>query len=129
MEFISLHTVILFISITFAIIVLLQIIPPRGVDQITVHELTDMLEDRDHDYQLIDIRSPEKYQELHVYGFRNIPLNDLKKEVDTLSKDKRTVIMCQRGVYGNEACRILKRRGFSDLANVRGGFVTWVPHE
>jgi len=123
------HVIILAISITFAIIVLIQILPPRGVEQITVYDLADMLKDKDNDYQYIDVRSPKKFRELHVYGFKNIPLNDLKKEIDTLSKDKKVVVMCQRGIYGNEACKILKRQGFSDLANVRGGVVTWEPHD
>src|SRR5699024_1280339 len=123
------HVIILAISITFAIIVLIQFLPPRGVEQITVYDLADMLKDKDNDYQYIDVRSPKKFRELHVYGFKNIPLNDLKKEIDTLSKDKKVVVMCQRGIYGNEACKILKRQGFSDLANVRGGVVTWEPHD
>lgn len=129
MAFITLHSVILLISIVFALIVLWQIIPPRGVEQITVDELAELLEEKDENHQFIDIRSPKKFESLHVYGFRNIPLNNLKKEIDSLSKDQKVVIMDQRGIYGNEACRILKRRGFTDLANVRGGVVTWEPHD
>lgn len=128
MSIVSLHVIILGISITFAIYVLLQIFPPRGVEQITVYDLAEMLEE-ENDYQYIDIRPPKEFQRLHVYGFKNIPLTDLKKEIDTLSKDKKVVVMCKRGIYGNEACKILKRRGFSDLANVRGGLVTWEPHD
>lgn len=129
MEFLSLNSVITLISITFGLIVLWQIIPPRGVEQITVDQLLELLAEKNKGYQFIDIRSPEKFNRLHVYGFRNIPLNDLKKEIDTLSKDKKVVVICQRGVYGNEACRILKRQGFTDLANVRGGVVSWEPHD
>ncbi|HLS20514.1 MAG TPA: rhodanese-like domain-containing protein [Bacillota bacterium] len=129
MEFITLHSVIFIFSVIFALIVLWQIIPPRGVEQITVDKLLELLAEKNDTYQFIDIRSPEKFERLHVYGFRNIPLNDLKKEIGTLSKDKKVVVICQRGIYGNEACRILKRRGFSDLANVRGGVVSWEPHD
>src|SRR5690625_1597413 len=129
MAFITLHSVTLLISIAFVLIVLWQIIPPRGVGQITVDELAELLNEKNKDYQFLDIRCPENYERLHVYGFRNIPLNRLKKEIDNLSKDKKVVVLCQRGVYGNEACRILKRRGFTDLANVRGGVVTWEPHD
>jgi len=129
MEFFTLHSVIFLMSMAFALSVLWQIIPPRGVTQITVDQLVEMLAEEDNDYQFIDIRSPDKYARLHVYGFRNIPLTELKKKVDTLSKDKKVVIICQRGVEGNEACRILKRRGFSDLTNVRGGVISWEPHD
>lgn len=129
MVFITVQSVTLLISIAFALVVLWQIIPPRGVDQITVDELAELLEEDEANYQFIDIRSPDKFESLHVYGFRNIPLNNLKKEIDSLSKDQKVVIIDQRGIYGNEACRILKRRGFTDLANVRGGVTTWEPHD
>src|SRR5690625_998977 len=127
---IALQIIVLILSISFGTVAMIQILPPRGVEQITVFDLSDMLEDKEnHDYQYIDVRPRKQYNKLHVFGFKNIPLDNLKKEIDTLSKDKKVVVICQRGIDGNEACKILKRRGFSDLANVRGGVVTWEPHE
>src|SRR5699024_11570757 len=120
-------------SLIFGGLVLWEFIPPRGVAQITVIELRKMLKDRtEYDYQYIDVRNAEKFNRMHVYGFKNIPLIELKKKaekVEALSKDKKNIVMSQKGNNGNEAFRILKKRGFTNLANVRGGFITCEPHK
>ena len=120
---------VFFMSIGFGAIVLFDVLPPRGVKQITVLELKDMLKSKEkHDYQYIDVRTAEQFNRMHVFGFRNIPLQDLKKDTESLVKDKEIVIISQRGITGNEACKLLKKRGFKDLTNVRGGVVSWEPH-
>lgn len=124
----SLHVIVLFASCSFATIILFEIFPPRGVEQINVIELSEMLAEHKEDYQYIDVRPVDEFNELHVFGFQNIPFKQLKKELHTLSKEKKVVVICQRGTIGNEACRLLKRNGFTDLANVRGGVITWEPH-
>src|SRR5699024_4758501 len=87
-------------SLIFGGLVLWEIIPPRGVAQITVIELRKMLKDRtEYDYQYIDVRNAEKFNRMHVYGFKNIPLIELKKKaekVEALSKDKKIIVMRDR---------------------------------
>jgi len=120
---------VLFMSIGFGVIVLFDVLPPRGVKQITVLELKKMLENKEkHNYQYIDVRTAEQFNRLHVFGFKNFPLQELKKDTGTLSKDKKVVVISQRGISGNEACKVLKKQGFTNLANVQGGVITWEPH-
>lgn len=119
-------TLILLLSCIFAGFVLYEILPPWGVKQIDVLELMKMLEEeKEMEHQYIDVRPTNKFQSLHVFGFRNIPLHHLNKEIHQLSKDRKVVVISERGNDSNEACRILKRNGFSDLVNVRGGIITW----
>lgn len=112
-------------SIIFAFIILKIILPARGVEQITVHELRERL--KDESIQFIDVRHPARYQQFHVFGFKNIPLRDLRKKIDQLDKDKPIVTICQTGAHGNRACKRLKRYGFKQIANVQGGLSTWEP--
>src|SRR5699024_3354520 len=88
------------ISVTFAFIVLNKILPARGVEQITVDELRPIL--RDASIQFIDVRPVQQYSRFHIYGFDNIPLKDIRKRAETLSKDKKVVLICQTGASGNE---------------------------
>lgn len=113
------------LSVIFAIVVLKKILPARGVEQITVDELREVL--RDDSVQLIDVRPIAQFSKFHIYGFDNIPLKDIRSNANTLSKEKRTILICQTGASANEAAKRLKRRGFSNLANVRGGLSTWEP--
>lgn len=112
-------------SITFGFLVLKKILPARGVDQITVDELRGLL--KDDSVQLIDVRPPAQFSRFHIYGFNNIPLKEIRNQSDKLSKEKKVVLICQTGAQGNEASKRLKRRGFTNLANVRGGLSTWEP--
>lgn len=112
-------------SIIFAFIILKIILPARGVEQITVHELRERL--KDDSIQFIDVRHPLRYQQFHIFGFKNIPLRDLRKRAAQLDKDKPIVTICQTGAHGNRACKRLKRYGFKQIANVRGGLSTWEP--
>lgn len=112
-------------SIVFALVVIKMILPARGVAQITAQELRDQL--KDESIQFIDVRSPAKYNNFHIFGFDNIPLRDIRRRAKSLDKEKRVVVICQTGSQGNRACKRLKRRGFKKLANVRGGLSTWEP--
>lgn len=112
-------------SILFAGFVFMKIIPGRGVAQITADELRAQL--KDDSIQLIDVRQPAKYEQFHIFGFENIPLREVRKKAHTLSKDKKTIVVCQTGARANEACKRLKRKGFTDLANLQGGLSTWDP--
>lgn len=113
------------VTIIFVIVVLKMILPARGVKQITADELREQL--KDESIQFIDVRPPGKYNQFHIYGFKNIPLKEIRKQAKNLSKDKEVVVICQTGAQGNIACKRLKRRGFKNLTNVRGGLSTWDP--
>lgn len=113
------------VTIIFVVIVFKIILPARGVEQITADELRKRL--KDDSIQFIDVRPPNKYNQFHIHGFKNIPLKDIRKEAKNLSKDKETILICQTGAHANIACKRLKRQGFKKLTNVRGGLSTWEP--
>ncbi len=113
------------ITIIFVFAILKYILPARGVRQITINELKERLDDEE--IQLIDVRHPLKYRQFHIYGFDNIPLSEIKKRATNLSMENEVITICQTGTQGNQACKKLKRLGFKNLANVRGGLSTWTP--
>lgn len=121
----SIGVIKFFASVIFAFVILKIILPARGVEQITVMELHQRLEDES--IQFIDVRPPAHYKRFHVFGFKNIPLRELRKKAATLDKDRPVITVCQTGAHGNRACKRLKRYGFKKLANVRGGMSSWEP--
>lgn len=123
---VELQRLVFMMSMLFAVIVLIDILPPRGVKQLTVHELRNMLKKQSkEDIQYVDIRKPSRFYRLHVFGFINIPMDDLKKELAALNKNQQIVVISERGYGGNKACKLLKRKGFIRVMNVRGGVVSW----
>src|SRR5699024_9351298 len=90
-------------SLIFGGLVLWEIITPRDVAQITVIELRKMLKDRtEYDYKYINVRNAEKFNRMHFYGFKNIPLIEISKKTDkveSLSKNNTIVVMSQKCIY------------------------------
>lgn len=76
------------------------------------------------DIQLVDVRTHGEYRNHHVKGAVNIPLKKLRRQIDELGKDKETIVICQTGIRSMQACKTLKKQGFENLANVKGGMIS-----
>ena len=63
----------------------------------------------------------------HIVNAVNIPINGFKNQIGTLQKhkDKPIVISCRSGSQSSLACRQLRKEGFEDVYNLRGGVLAW----
>lgn len=73
------------------------------------------------DYILVDVRTADEYQNGHVEGAVNIPVDELREKLSSLDKSKAIVVYCQVGLRGYIADRILSQNGFIAY-NVTGGY-------
>lgn len=120
---IVLELVLLAVIFGFGFYILRKIIPSKAVKQIRSDELQEILEADDAIF--IDVRRKSQFAQFHIKGFKNIPLKQIKKAAKNIdNKNKEIVIMSQTGMAGNEACKRLKRLGFTNLTNVQGGMVS-----
>lgn len=76
---------------------------------------------RDGSVILLDTRTKGEYGRGHVDGFINIPLDDLRENLEKLDQSKPVYVMCQSGLRSYLACRILSGEGF-DCYNFSGGY-------
>lgn len=100
-----------------------RLFPTKGVQNITTSELKSKLGKKN--IQFIDVRTPGEFKSKHIRGFKNIPLNELTKQAQSLSKDKEVIVICQSGMRSKQASKILKKLGFTNIINVRGGMSAW----
>lgn len=100
-----------------------RLLPTKGVQNITTSELKSKL--RKKNIQFIDVRTPGEFKGNHIRGFKNIPLNELTKQAQNLSKDKEVIVICQSGMRSKQASKVLKKLGFVNIINVRGGMSAW----
>ena len=70
---------------------------------------------------LLDVRTPAEYERSHVEGWLNFPLDDIRKRLGELDKTKPVYLMCQIGLRGYIASRILVQHGFT-VYNLSGGY-------
>ena len=94
------------------------------VDSISIYKLKKL-----NNINIIDIRSVEKYNNRHIEGAINIPLEKMLINFNKyLSKSKKYYIYCQMGVQSRKLCQILKNNGY-DVINVEGGYEAYVLSE
>lgn len=72
---------------------------------------------------LIDVRSPQEYKEGHLEQSINIPLYDIKGQINNVVTNKETpiILYCQSGNRSKKAVEILKKEGYQNLYNISGG--------
>src|SRR6476661_4749175 len=80
--------------------------------------------------ELIDVRTPVEYQEVHVEIARNVPLGQL--DVKALmqarngSANEPLYVICRSGSRGQQACEKFLKAGFSNVVNIEGGTLACV---
>lgn len=77
---------------------------------------------------VLDVRTPEEFARGHVPGATNIPVDDLRRRLGEVPRDRPIVAYCQVGMRGYLATRILLQSGFPRTANLSGGWTTWCLH-
>lgn len=100
-----------------------RVLPGRGVKTTTGDQLREVLTDSSK--QFIDVRTKGEYKGHHIKQFKNIPLAELKSKAATLDKSKETFLICQSGMRSGQAAKQLKKLGFENVINVRGGMSAW----
>ena len=70
--------------------------------------------------QIIDVRTKEEYQQGHIKGSINIPLNNLSSQYSKLKKDKPVITCCASSMRSAQGKNILKSNGFSQVHNGGG---------
>lgn len=100
-----------------------RLIPTKGVRNITTIELKNELNDKSK--QFIDVRTLGEFKGNHIRGFKNIPLHQLAQKSKELSKDQEVVLICQSGMRSQKASKELKKLGFTNITNVKGGVSAW----
>lgn len=78
---------------------------------------------------LIDVRTPVEYGELHATNARNVPLDRLDPatvlQARNGSRDEPLYLICRSGSRGRQACEKFLAAGFTNVVNVEGGTLAW----
>ena len=75
--------------------------------------------------ELIDVRTPVEFQEVHVEIARNVPLDRLDPstlmQARNASAEEPLYILCRSGSRGQQACEKFLKAGFFNVVNIEGG--------
>ena len=70
---------------------------------------------------VLDARTKGEYESGHFSEAINIPVDELRENIDKLDKNKEVLVYCKTGVRSYIACRILIQNGFK-VKNIMGGY-------
>ncbi len=74
---------------------------------------------------VLDVRTPEEWNDFHAPNTTLIPLNELASRVNELPKDREIVVICRSGNRSAQGRDILLDAGFTQVTSVRGGLKAW----
>jgi rhodanese-related sulfurtransferase len=79
----------------------------------------------DRKIELIDVRTPVEFREVHLETARNVPLDQLDPKVlmqaRNGSQGEPLYVICKSGGRSRQACEKFISAGFSEVVNVEGG--------
>jgi thioredoxin len=77
---------------------------------------------------LVDVRTPEEYQEKHLADSRNIDYegHDFSKQMGELSKTTPLYLYCLSGGRSKNAAAWATRNGFTEVYNLQHGIDSWI---
>ena len=75
---------------------------------------------------ILDVRTPEEFRDGHIKGSKNIALQVLNGNIETIKKWNKPVIACCRsGMRSATACDIMRQLAFVNAYNLIGGIIEW----
>jgi rhodanese-related sulfurtransferase len=76
---------------------------------------------------VIDVRKPEEFQAGHIVNARNVALDRLQGEEDSIAKKKDKVLLavCDNGGLSSKAASLLRKAGYANAFSLKGGLGGW----
>ena len=85
------------------------------------------LEEHAAKVQIVDVRQPDEFSGSlgRIAGARLLPLGELAARSGELARDRPIVCVCRSGARSAQASVLLRKAGFTDVANLAGGMLRW----
>jgi rhodanese-related sulfurtransferase len=78
---------------------------------------------------LVDVRTPVEFREIHAESARNVPLDQLDthaiQDVRNGSADEPLYLICRSGNRAAKACRKFIDAGYANVVTIEGGTEAW----
>ena len=96
-----------------------------GVKEVETLEATQLINHRDA--VILDVREDKEFVTGHLPNAKHIPLGQLVARLKDVEKfkNKPIVVNCRSGARSATACGILRKNGFEEVYNLKGGINAW----
>lgn len=96
---------------------------------ITSEEFQEQFQSGDKgEYQFIDVRELEEYEEAHIAGTTLIPLSEFQERFEEIAEDTPVVLVCRSGGRSAQAANFMMGMGYDpeNLFNLSDGTMGWM---
>jgi rhodanese-related sulfurtransferase len=95
----------------------------------SVQELKQLIDSKDKNYLLVDVRTPEEYKLSRIPGSVLVPVMDIEQgkgieEIKSQSEGRKILVYCTSGKRSTRAVLLLKQAGIKGT-KVQGGIRAW----
>jgi hydroxyacylglutathione hydrolase len=80
---------------------------------------------RSREFEIIDVRGRDEWDNGHIEGARHIHVGYLSQRLDEIPRDRPVALHCQGGDRSTLGASILKHLGYDNVYNVTGGLSAW----
>ena len=96
-----------------------------GYRQITMAEAVTVMEE-ESGYILLDVRTPEEFQDKHIPGAINVPNETIGSEPipELPDQEQRVLVYCRSGNRSKQASQKLAALGYTNVVEI-GGINDW----
>ncbi|RLC99540.1 MAG: rhodanese-like domain-containing protein [Chloroflexota bacterium] len=78
------------------------------------------------DVFVLDVRTPEEYQDAHLPGATLIPLEELEARSGELPQNETILVYCRSGNRSLQAVYLLENAGFDRVHSLDRGIKNWI---
>ena len=80
-----------------------------------------------HGFTILDVRTPEEFEEGHIQGAQNINVKDdtFMIAIQKLSPSDTLLVYCRSGRRSLYAAQVMVSFGFQKIYDLEGGFLNW----
>lgn len=94
--------------------------PVGKVEQIDANQLVELINHGEKN--IIDVRRASEYGSEHIVGVENFPLDYWKDALIAMNENEKYYVHCAGGYRSMVFISLLKKEGFLNLVDVKGGF-------
>ena len=125
MEFLQQNVFLVILVLSSGGMLVWELLKGGGGNNLTAAEAT--LKINRENALVIDVREANEWSTGHIPDARHIALGQLEKRLHEIEKfkDRPIIACCASGVRSANACRQLRKAGFSQVFNLNGGVSSW----
>jgi rhodanese-related sulfurtransferase len=98
-------------------------ISSEGYRNVSSEEAKELIDNKE--VVVLDVRTPDEYQEGHIPNAILLPLQELENKLNDLDKEEPYLVVCRSGNRSAQASEILTSNDFTNIYNMTGGMNSW----